>query len=112
MEGVLKTLSIVLVASAAIAATAAFALAQDVVPIRPNYRGEASCPSNYVIRGNACVSIYAGRERYEGRDRYEGRYRERYRGRKDTVEPRINYRGQLQCPSNYVIRGGTCVSIY
>jgi hypothetical protein len=62
-----KALIIAAVASAALAGSAGLASAQygDAVPIRPNYRGEPSCPSNYVIRGNACVSIYAGRGGYE-----------------------------------------------
>jgi hypothetical protein len=118
-----RALVIAAVASAALAASVGSAFAQDVVPIRPNFRGEASCPSNYVIRGNACVSIYAGRgggydpgyqQRPQYRDdrfRYEQRGDYDHRGR-HVVEPRVNRRGELQCPSNYVIRRGMCVSVY
>jgi hypothetical protein len=113
-----RTLVIAAVASAALAASVGSAMAQygDAVPIRPNYRGEPSCPSNYVIRGGQCVSIYAGRGGYGGREYYDDRPR-RYRGDYyggggGAVQPRVNYRGELQCPSNYVIRGGMCVSIY
>src|SRR5512139_2940001 len=119
----MKALIVAAVASTTLAASAGAALAQygDAVPIRRGYGGEPVCPSNYVVRGNACVSIYAGRGGYDGgyRREYYGDYdrRRRYRGDYDgggraAVRPRINYRGELQCPSNYVIRGGLCVSIY
>ena len=111
----MKSLVIAALTGAAFVALVGSALAQygDAVPIRPNYRGEPSCPSNYVVRGNACVSIYGRRGGYEGRgyrrDRDYG-YREGYGG--GTVQPQLNYRGEAQCPSNYVIRRGVCVSIY
>ena len=122
----MKTLILAAVASAALAGSVGAAIAQygNVVPIRPNYRGEPSCPSNYVIRGNACVSIYAGYGSHEGRYRGERReyhdgydrprrYRDHYDGGgRAAVQPRLNYRGEWQCPSNYVIRGGLCVSLY
>lgn len=79
----------------------------DAVPIGRTRWGEPACPSNYVIRGNACVSIYAGRRAYRER-RYPGRYDDSGY----AVAPRMNYRGEPQCPSNYVIRGGACVSLY
>jgi hypothetical protein len=118
METPVKSLIIAAAATAALAASAGTALAQygDAVPITRNYRGELACPSNYVIRGNACVSIYAGRGGYDD-DRGHRRAR-RHRdfddsyGRGRAVQPRVNYRGELQCPSNYVIHGGACVSIY
>lgn len=122
----MKALIIAAVAGAALAASFGIALAQDVVPIRPNYRGEPSCPSNYVIRQGVCVSIYAGRG---GQGGFEGGYRrERYRdsydasprrsrgdyegGRREGFRPILRPDGLLQCPSNYVIRGGLCVSLY
>jgi hypothetical protein len=102
----MKSLMIAVAAAATLVVSVGSAFAQygPSVPIRPNWRGEPSCPSNYVIRGGACVSIYAGRG-YGYRDSYAGY------GRR-AVQPRINYRGELQCPSNYVIRGGACVSLY
>jgi hypothetical protein len=110
-----KPLVIAAVAGVALTASVGTALAQygDVVPIRPNYRGEPSCPSNYVVRGNACVSIYGERGGYEGRGYRHNRdygYRDGYGG--GAVQPRMNYRGEPQCPSNYIIRRGVCVSIY
>lgn len=108
-------------ATTAIASSAGDALAQrgpDAVPITRNYRGELACPSNYVIRGGACVSIYAGRRGHDDDDR-GNRRGWRHRGHDDSfardrgaLPPRMNYRGELQCPSNYVIRGGACVSLY
>lgn len=97
----------------AIAATAAAlsidtASAQygDVVPIQRNYLGQLACPSNYVIRGNVCVSIYAGGGRYN-----EGGGYGRRRGA--VVRPVVNPYGQLQCPGNYVLDyNNNCVSIY
>ena len=72
-----------------------------VVPIRPNVRGEPSCPSNFVIRGKVCLSVLADRRalHYGAGDR-------------DMVRPRIIRRGQLQCPSNFVVYRRTCVSLY
>ena len=113
----MKTLMLAAVTCAALAGSVGGAFAQygDVVPIRPNWRGEPSCPSNYVIQGNVCVSIYAGRGHHR---EYHGygkplRYRGDYDGGgRAAVQPRLNYRGEWQCPSNYVIRGNLCVSIY
>jgi len=107
MEMSMRALMFAAAATAAIAATASPALAQygASVPITRNWRGEPACPSTYVIRGGACVSIYAGRR--------GGGYADSYAdyGRR-AIRPRVNYRGELQCPSNYVIRGGACVSLY
>lgn len=76
----------------------------DVVPIQRNYLGQLACPSNYVIRGNVCVSIYAGGGGYGGG--YERR-------RPAVVRPVVNPYGQLQCPSDYVLDyNNNCVSIY
>src|SRR5690349_10690431 len=102
----MKALIVAAAAAAAIASSAGVAFAQygDAVPIRPNYRGEPSCPSNYVIQGGACVSIYSGRRGFrEGYNQYRG-----YGGR-GVTSPRMRWDGQLQCPSNYVIRNGACV---
>ena len=101
----MKALMLVATATLALAATAESAVAPygSAVPITRNWRGELACPSNYVIRGGACVSIYADR----------GGYRDSYatHGRR-AVRPVLNYQGQWQCPSNYVIRGRMCVSLY
>lgn len=129
METTVKALIFAALASVTLASTADVASAQygDVVPMGRNWRGEPVCPSNYVVRGNACVSIYAlGRGGYG--DRYPGYRRDYYRddGRRQyydeydhprprgraAVQPWINPHGELQCPSNYVIRGGVCVSLY
>ena len=110
----MKSLIIAALATAAVVSTAGTAFAQrgpDAVPISRNWRGEPACPSNYVVRGGTCVSIYAGRRGYDGYGRRGRGYEDSYaRGR--AVPPRINYRGEVQCPSNYVVRGGACVSIY
>ena len=117
-----------------LAASARPALAQleTVIPLQRNYRGEFTCPSNYEARGNACVSILAGRGAPGSFDRGYGsyRYRDDYfdapqlpkaprrRHRDDTdegrtnVQPRLDYRGELKCPRNYVVRGGLCVSLW
>lgn len=122
----MKAFLTALAASATLLGSCGVGLAQygDAVPIQRGYGGQPVCPSNYVVRGNACVSIYAGRGGggYDDRsqrggydDSRRGRYRgeERsHRGGREAVEPRINYRGEPQCPSNFVIRGGMCVSIY
>ena len=80
----------------------------DIVPIRPNYRGQPSCPSNYVIQDNYCISIYSPGFRGD----YGGSLPQR-RGYGPVVQPWVNRRGQLQCPSDYVLDGaGNCVSIY
>lgn len=160
METTLRTLIFAALASVAVAAATDVAVAQESVPITRNARGEQTCPSNYVIRGNACVSTSALRQRglstaeqpgvprgrhpggvargyrdgppdYQGgyqsgyrreyyRDDYDGPPRRRHRdddyagpsrGR-TAVQPWINRRGELQCPSNFVIRGRLCVSLY
>jgi hypothetical protein len=108
-ETVMKTLIVAAVAAAAIASSAGVAFAQygDAVPIRPNYRGEPSCPSNYVIQGGACVSIYSGRRGFrEGYNEYRGH------GGRGAHRPVMRPDGLLQCQSNYVIRNGMCVSLY
>ena len=113
----MKTACIAAIGLATLVSSANVSVAQygDAVPIGRNYRGEPACPSNYVIRGNACVSIYAGRGRgYDDRPRRHRRD-DYYSGRgsgPDVVQPRVNYRGELACPSNYIIRRGMCVSIY
>lgn len=102
----------------AASATSGWAQYGDVVEPRYNRRGDAVCPSNYVIRGGACVSIYANRRgEYRRRGGYDedrgyrgGRNRGEMRG--GGIEPQVNRRGELQCPSNYVIRRGLCVSLY
>lgn len=110
----------VLFGSLALVAMTVSAAAQYGEAVEPRYnrRGDAVCPSNYVIRGGACVSIYAGRRGEYGR---RGGYDEDrgYRGggnrgysRGGGIEPQVNRRGELQCPSNYVIRRGLCVSLY
>lgn len=94
-------------------ATLAFsdvAIAQygEIVPIRPNYRGQPACPSNYVIQDNYCISIYSPRFRGD----YGGSL-PRPRGYGPVAEPWVNPYGALQCPSDYVLnRAGNCVSIY
>lgn len=122
----MRTLITTALASAVLAVSAGAALAQygDAVPIGRNWRGELACPSNYVIRGNACVSIHALRRgghetgEYPGERRWRReRYHDGYGGPpsaygRGAVQPRVNYRGEMQCPSNYVIRGGLCVSLY
>jgi hypothetical protein len=72
-----------------------------VVPIRPNAGGEPSCPSNFVIRGKVCLSIFADRRalHYSAGDR-------------ETAHPRIDHRGQFQCPSNFVGYRKICISLY
>ena len=117
----MKAFLTALAASVTLLGSCGVGLAQygDAVPIQRGYGGQPVCPSNYVVRGNACVSIYAGRGGGGYDDSRRGRYRgeERshrggYEGGREAVEPRINYRGEPQCPSNFVIRGGMCVSIY
>lgn len=98
METTLKALIIAALAGAAVVASADLALAQrgpDIVPMGRNAAGQPVCPSNYVVQGNSCVSIYAGR-----------------RGGPDAVPIGRNAAGQPSCPSNFVVRGNACVSIY
>lgn len=102
----MKTLIIAALATAALAGTGGIASAQrgpDVVPMSISPNGQPVCPSNYVVRGNACVSIYAGRQQPQPQIQQRG---------PDAVPITRNYRGELACPSNYVIRGNACVSIY
>ena len=33
-------------------------------------------------------------------------------GGRATVQPRLDHRGELQCPRNFVIRGNLCVSLW
>ena len=90
-----------------------------VVPLRFNAYGQPVCPSNYEVRGNACVNPYVTGEARRGY-----RYRERYDyddgprggyggggGYPRAVQPRMTPYGP-QCPSNYEIRGGMCVTPY
>lgn len=80
----------------------------EIVPIRPNYRGQPACPTDYVIQDNYCISIYSRRFRGD----YGGSL-PRPRGYGPVVEPWVNPYGQLQCPTDYVLdRAGNCVSIY
>jgi hypothetical protein len=116
MEANVKMLIAAALAAVALASSANVTLAQyepDSVPIVRNYLGQLACPSNYVIRGNLCVSIYAGRRRgYDDGD-YRGSYDGGYRRGPAVTRPWINNRGQLQCPSNYVLDdANNCVSIY
>jgi hypothetical protein len=113
-------------AVASLAALVEHVMAQEAVPIRRNYRGEQVCPSNYVIRGDACVSVYALRRRGLSAAERPGYYyddgprRRHHRGRDAYFYPRggravppvLNYRGELQCPSNFVLRRNLCVSLY
>ena len=60
----MKTLIIAGLAAAALAASTGVTLAQrsDVVPMGFNAAGQPVCPSNYVVQGNACVSVNAGHQ--------------------------------------------------
>jgi len=116
---IVKAFILLSVASLAIACSNGFAFAQygDAVPIQPNHRGEPSCPSNYIIKGNACVSLYPGGGTYDGSNRPE-RYADNdeppltsENNAPHVVQPWLRPDGQLQCPSNYVISRGLCVSI-
>jgi hypothetical protein len=132
-EVTVKALIIAAAATMTLAGSTRIAPAQydAVIPIQRNYRGELSCPANYEIRGNACVSILAGRGAPGSFDRGYGNYRyrdddhdarpprpPRRRHRDDiddgraTVQPRLDYRGELQCPRNFIIRGNLCVSLW
>lgn len=108
----MKAMTLAALATVALALSTEVIQAQSAVPITRNWRGEPACPSNYVIRGGACVSIYAGRGGHYGDDGYRRGYRDSYARGRGAVQPRVNWRGELQCPSNYVIRGGLCVSLY
>ena len=130
----MRAFIITAVAAATLAGSTRIAPAQSdaAIPLQRNFRGEPSCPNNYEIRGNACVSIYAGRgvpgafDRGYGSYRYRDDYydaprrprppRRQHRDDHDdgraTVEPRLDYRGELVCPRNYVIRGNVCVTLW
>jgi hypothetical protein len=122
-------------ATVTLAGSSSVASAQSdaTIPIQRNYRGELSCPANYEIRGNACVSVYAGRGLPGSFDRGYGNYRyrddhydapqpsrpprRRHRddlddGGRAAVQPRLDYRGELQCPRNFVVHANLCVSLW
>jgi hypothetical protein len=130
-----RTFIIAAAATVTLAGSTCVASAQSdaAIPIQRNYRGELSCPANYEIRGNACVSIYAGRGLPGSFDRGYGNYRYRddhydapqplrppWRRHRDdlddggraAVQPRLDYRGELQCPRNFVVHGNLCVSLW
>jgi len=130
-----QVLVIAAVASLTLAGSTRVAPAQHdaVIPLQRNYRGELSCPANYEIRGNACVSVYSGRgvpgsfDRGYGNYRYRDDYfeaplpprrpRRHHRddhddGGRTTLQPRLDYRGELVCPRNFVIQGNLCVSLW
>jgi hypothetical protein len=134
-ETTVKAIIIAAAATMTLAGSPRIASAQydAAVPIQRNYRGEPSCPANYEIRGNACVSILAGRgvpggfDRGYGNYRYRGDYfdapmpqrppRRRHRddyddGGRAAVQPRLDYRGELVCPRNFVLHGNLCVSLW
>lgn len=130
----MRAVIIAAVATLALAGSSRFAPAQHdaTIPLQRNYRGEPSCPANYESRGNACVSVFAGRGEPGSFDRGYGsyRYRDDYfeaprparpprRRHRDDIddgrailEPRLDYRGELVCPRNFVIRGNFCVSLW
>lgn len=133
-ETIVRAFIIAAAVTTALAGSAHIASAQSdaAIPIQRNYRGEPSCPGNYEMRGNACVSIYAGRGAPGSFDRGYGSYRHRddyydaprparpprrrhrddYDDGRASVEPRLDYRGELVCPRNFVIRGNLCVSLW
>src|SRR5688500_20185475 len=90
----LATVKAVVIAAAAtmfLAGSPRMAPAQfdAVIPLQRDYRGGLSCPANYEIRGNACVSILAGRGapgRF-GRDYGCYRYRDDYFGTTRAPRP-------------------------
>jgi hypothetical protein len=117
-----------------VAASSGPALAQleAVIPLQRGPRGEMTCPANYEARGNACVSSLAGRgapgsfDRGYGSYRYRDdyfeapqrprpprrRHRDDYDDGRMSVQPRLDYRGELQCPRSFVVRGNRCVSLW
>jgi hypothetical protein len=129
-----KAFVIAAMAAMTLAGSTRIASAQfdTVIPLQRGDRGEPTCPANYEIRGNACVSILAGRgvpgsfDRGYGNYRYRDDYFEpprpprppRRKHRDDiddgraTVQPRLDYRGELVCPRNFVVRGNLCVSLW
>ena len=130
----MRAFIIIAVATLALAGSTHIVPAQSdaAIPLQRNDRGEPSCPANYEIRGNACVSIYAGRgvpgsfDRGYGSYRYRDdyfeaprpqrpprrRHRDDYDDGRASVEPRLDYRGELVCPRNFIIRGNRCASLW
>jgi hypothetical protein len=102
----------VLVVATALISSIGVAAAQQYgerVPITRNYRGELACPSDYVIQGRSCISIYS--------PHFRGNYGGALPGpgpvAGPVTQPWVNQNGQLQCPSNYVLdSANNCVSIY
>lgn len=134
-EITVKALIIAVVATVTFAGPTRVASAQfnAAIPLQRNYRGELTCPANYDIRGNACVSIFTGRglpgsfDRGYGSYRYRDDYfeaprpprppRRKHRddvddGGRATIHPRLDYRGELVCPRNFIIRDNLCVSLW
>ena len=130
----MKAFIIAAVATMTLAGSTRIASGQfdTIIPLQRDHRGEPSCPANYEIRGNACVSMLAGRGVPGSFDRGYGNYRyrdddydarpqhpprRRHRddiddGGRATVQPRLDHRGELQCPRNFVIHGNLCVSLW
>lgn len=108
----MKTLVAFALAIVPLVSSAGIASAQygERVPITRNYRGELACPSNYVIQGRSCISIYS--------PHFRGDYGGSLPGPESmagppVTRPWINEYGALQCPSNYVLDyANNCVSIY
>jgi hypothetical protein len=81
------------------------------VPIVRNYRGELACPSDYVIQGRSCISIYSPHFRGNYGGALPGPPQGAATG--PVTQRWVNQNGALQCPSNYVLDGANnCVSIY
>ena len=81
------------------------------VPISRNYRGEIACPTDYDIQDGWCVSIYSPnfRPRYQAAPPPVPRGY----GYGSITRPWINRRGELQCPTDFVLDAArNCVSIY
>jgi hypothetical protein len=57
-----KNVLTIALTTVAIVSSSGIAAAQQYgerVPITRNYRGELACPSDYVIQGRSCISIYS-----------------------------------------------------
>ena len=110
----MKNLATAALTMVALVSTVGIAAAQQYgerVPIGRNYRGELACPSDYVIQGRSCISIYSPHFRGD----YGGALRGPPQGAAvgQVTQPWVNQNGALQCPSNYVLDGANnCVSIY